>query len=97
MRGMKRIVVLALLLSLLMPALVAQAEPLSCRAVFEACQRWCQANRGGPERFVCKGNCQIEFNASLNSGIFHREDGLSVECLAVPHVVWWPGLKRSGS
>jgi hypothetical protein len=47
-----------------------------------------QADRGGPERFVCKGNCQTEFNASLSSGVFHREDGLSVECLAVPPVVW---------
>lgn len=96
---MKPLVILALAISVLLPASLARAERPSCRALFEACQRWCRDNRGGPERFVCKGNCQTEFNASLNSGIFHREDGLSVPCLAVPHVVWrhrssWLMLKR---
>ena len=84
----KWLIVLLLSLSVLLPTPLARAGAPSCRAVFDACQRWCQASRGGPERFVCKGNCQTEFNASLNSGIFQREDGLSIECLAVPHVVW---------
>ncbi|MFY0613459.1 MAG: hypothetical protein JXQ99_18135 [Hyphomicrobiaceae bacterium] len=85
---MKPVLILAFMLSMLLQSSAVGAELPSCRAVFEACQRWCQASRGGPERFLCKGNCQSEFNASLNSGIFHREDGLSVPCLAVPHVVW---------
>ena len=85
---MKQLVLLALSLSMLLPASLAHAEQPSCRAVFEACQRWCRDSRGGPERFVCKSNCQTEFNAALNSGIFHREDGLSMRCTAIPHVVW---------
>ncbi|MGI9475216.1 MAG: hypothetical protein ACR2PI_00800 [Hyphomicrobiaceae bacterium] len=89
----------ALSLAMLLPTSFAHADLPSCRAVFEACQRWCRDNRGGPERFVCKGNCQTEFNASLNSGIFHREDGHSVRCSAIPHVVWrerpsWSTLTR---
>mgnify|MGYP001819048119 FL=1 len=85
---LKPLALLALSLGMLLPAAPARADLPSCRAVFESCQRWCRDNRGGPERFVCKGNCQTEFNASLNSGVFHREDGRSVRCSAIPHVVW---------
>lgn len=65
----------------------SQAQGVSCREVYQACQRWCYATRGGPEMFLCKNNCQTEFNSSLNSGVFQREDGRAIECLAVPHVV----------
>ena len=91
---MKPLVILALAISVLLPASLARAERPSCRALFEACQRWCRDNRGGPERFVCKGNCQTEFNASLNSGIFHREDGLSVPCSRCR--MWCGGIDQAG-
>ncbi len=83
MGRMKPLVLLAQSLSMLLPASIVHAKAPSCRAMFKACRRWCQAGRGGPGRFVCKGNCQTEFNASLNSGIFHRDDGLSVRCSAI--------------
>ena len=85
---MKRLIVLLLLLNGLALATARANEP----AVLAACNEWSRDQRSGPERYVCKANCRSELNAALSSGIFRREDGVSVRCSAIPHVVW----RRSG-
>jgi len=74
----------------------ARAQEVSCRDALRACQQWCYSQRGGPEMFLCKSNCQAEFVSSLGTGVFRREDGQSVQCQSVPNVVWRDGRRETG-
>lgn len=85
---MKQVVLIALLLSGISFTSAESDEIQACRDMLRACQRWCYANRSGPDMSVCKSNCQSKFTSSLSSGVFRWQDGAEVPCQAVPGVVW---------
>ena len=66
---------------------LAEARQRSCKAVFTDCVKWCYAQRSGPERHHCKGLCRAELGAARETGVFHREDGVSETCEAGQNVV----------